>query len=158
MVINENNSHINSFTKGMNSDQAFDQIQNSQYTFAKNIRITKNQLLGGASDYSSVREGIVAPVPDGIQTFIKEEFDDDILSVKCVDRLCIIVTKNGGGDLNVYRTYIDEINNRIEEINNRIEEIELLWKSPGFWNGDAPKQVSTVLYKELENVIKLYIS
>ena len=151
MVINENNSHINSFTKGMNSDQAFDQIQNSQYTFAKNIRITKNQLLGGASDYSSVREGIVAPVPDGIQTFIKEEFDDDILSVKCVDRLCIIVTKNGDGDLNVYRTHIDEIN-------NRIEDIELLWKSLGFWNGDAPKQVSTVLYKELENVIKLYIA
>lgn len=151
MVINENNSHINSFTKGMNSDQAFDQIQNSQYTFAKNIRITKNQLLGGASDYSSVREGIVAPVPDGIQTFIKKEFDDDILSVKCVDRLCIIVTKNDGGDLNVYRTHIDEIN-------NHIEDIELLWKSLGFWNGDAPKQVSTVLYKELENVIKLYIA
>jgi hypothetical protein len=33
-----------------------------------------------------------------------------------------------------------------------------LWKSPGFWNGDAPDQVSTVLYKELENVIKLYIA
>ena len=65
MVINENNSHINSFTKGMNSDTAYDQIQNVQYTYGKNIRITKNQMLGGASDYSTIREGVVSPVPIG---------------------------------------------------------------------------------------------
>ena len=45
MVINENNSQINSFTKGMNSDSAYDQVENTQYTFGKNIRITKNYLL-----------------------------------------------------------------------------------------------------------------
>ena len=33
MVINENNSWTNSFTKGMNSDTAYDQIQNTQYVF-----------------------------------------------------------------------------------------------------------------------------
>lgn len=152
MVINENNSHINSFTKGMNSDQAFDQIQNSQYTFAKNIRITKNQLLGGASDYSSVREGIVAPVPDGIHSKTIVDFTDTVLSVKSVDNLCVIVSKNDAGDLNVYRCYINEIS-------GKTNNFELLWKSPEFWNGSvAPSQVSTVLYKELENVIKLYIA
>ena len=65
MVINDNNSQINSFTKGMNSDTAYDQIENTQYVFGQNIRITKNQLLGGDSDFSSVHEGIIAPVVQG---------------------------------------------------------------------------------------------
>jgi hypothetical protein len=46
----------------MNSDTAFDQIENQQYIYGQNIRITKNQLLGGADDYSSLHEGIVTPV------------------------------------------------------------------------------------------------
>jgi hypothetical protein len=68
MVINQNNSYINSFTKGMNSDQAYDQIDGAQYTFAKNLRITKNQLINTTNynNYSSLHEGIVTPVFAGI--------------------------------------------------------------------------------------------
>ena len=95
MVINENNTHINSFTKGMNSDTAYDQIQNSQYTFAKNIRITKNQSLGGASDYSTLREGIVTPVPEGELVsnqyqIYGSEGEIEILSVDSVDDIHIL--------------------------------------------------------------------
>ena len=154
MVINENNSHINTFVKGMNSDQAFDQIQNSQYTFAKNVRITKNQLLGGASDYSSVREGIVAPVPEGVVAYENENFNDTILAVKSVDNLCIIVsTDNEKRDLSVYKAYVDEIQ-------NTVSDFHLIWQSKGFWdqNEATPSQISAVLYKELENVVKLYIA
>jgi len=127
MVINENNSHINSFVKGMNSDQAFDQIQNSQYTFAKNVRITKNQLLGGASDYSSVREGIVAPVPEGVVAYEKTNFNDTILAVKSVDDLCIIISTDNNRNLNVYKSYVDEIQ-------NEVSDFHLIWQSEGFWS------------------------
>ena len=34
MVINEHNSTINSFTKGMNSDGAYDQLDGAQYISA----------------------------------------------------------------------------------------------------------------------------
>jgi len=73
------------------------------------------------------------------------------LSVKSIDNLCIIVATNENGDLIVYRAKIDEIN-------NNVNTFELLWKSSTFWKEEPPKQVSTVLYKELENVIKLYIA
>ena len=66
MVTNEHNSTINSFTKGMNSDGAYDQLDGAQYISAQNVRITKNQFLGGKDDYASVHEGIIAPVPSGL--------------------------------------------------------------------------------------------
>ena len=113
MVINENNTHINSFTKGMNSDTAYDQIQNSQYTFAKNIRITKNQSLGGASDYSTLREGIVTPEPAGKLVSDEYQIDDsegdiEILAVDSVDNIHILVCSDTSNNLIVYRVNLDD--------------------------------------------------
>ena len=153
MDINEKNSYINSFTKGMNSDTAFDQIQNTQYIFGQNIRITKNQPLGNSSEYSSVHEGIVAPVPFG--TYIKQysiENNQRIIATESVDGLSIVITTNGS-DLHVYKFYIDE-SNSINTSNN----IKEIWRCPNVWNNDAPDKISVVLYRELENVIKLYIA
>lgn len=153
MVINENNSYINSFTKGMNSDQAYDQLSNQNYTYAKNIRITKNQLIGDIKgDYSSVHEGIVTPVHSGIDINIPKDgsFDKDdiILASDTVDNLGVIITKNNK-KLKVYRFEI--INDKVESFTKHLEtqkypEIEDL------------KAVSIVLYKELDNVIKVYIA
>ena len=157
MVINENNSHINSFIKGMNSDQAYDQLPNTNYTFGKNIRITKNQLIGDETgDYSSVHEGIVTPVYAGYKVpGIEDEKwlkDQEILACDTVGNLGIIVTKEYKKDawrLNIHRfkleddniTALDKSFLHIED--NRIENLT---------------QVSVVLYKELDNVIKLYIA
>lgn len=148
MVINENNSHINSFTKGMNSDAAYDQIQNSQYTFGQNIRITKNQSLGVVTgDFSSLHEGIVAPVPAGISAG-NTNIDGKILAVDSLDNICTIVATKELS-LDVYKITIE---------NDSVKDSKKIWSIANFWNGDAPEQVSTVLYKELENVIKLYIA
>lgn len=148
MVINENNSHINSFTKGMNSDAAYDQIQNSQYTFGQNIRITKNQSLGGVTgDFSSLHEGIVAPVPAGISAG-NTNIDGKILAVDSLDNICTIVATKDNS-LDVYKITIE---------NDSVKDSKPIWSIANFWNGDTPEQVSTVLYKELENVIKLYIA
>ena len=178
MVINENNSHINSFTKGMNSDAAYDQIQNSQYTFGQNIRITKNQSLGRVTgDFSSLHEGIVAPVPVGINSnrngsFNCIDFDPEekILAVDSIDNICIIVTKlpepytkNNKEyyhvQLRVHRIIIDEIENTVQKLSRRSNSV--MWEAENFWDtyeDEVPDQISIVLYKELENVIKLYIA
>jgi hypothetical protein len=117
MVINENNSQINSFGKGMNSDISYDQIENQQYVFGQNIRITKNQLLGGSGDYSSLHEGIVTPVVRGVSVVdnLAEHPDfsgKKILSVRTVDRLGVIVCNTiGGKDIEIYRFKIDETTN-----------------------------------------------
>lgn len=152
MVINENNTHINSFTKGMNSDIAYDQIQNSQYTFAKNIRITKNQSLGGASDYSTLREGIVTPVPKG--ELVSNQYqiygsngEIEILSVDSVDDIHILVCSDEQDNLLVERINLDDY-----------QASDLIWKSDKFFKGYTKKEVSTVLYKELDNIVKLYIA
>ena len=165
MVINENNSHINSFTKGMNSDAADDQIQNSQYTFGQNIRITKNQSLGGVTgDFSSLHEGIVAPVPVGINanrngSFNCIDFDPEekILAVDSIDNICIIVTSLNNS-LRVHRIKINEIENTVQKLSRRFNSV--MWEADDFWNEEdkVPDQISIVLYKELENVVKLYIA
>lgn len=145
MVINENNSHINSFTKGMNSDTAYDQIQNVQYTYGKNIRITKNQMLGGASDYSTIHEGIIAPIPSGVIKDKVEQFTYEVLATGSIDDISVIVCSNSNNDLIVYKlsVYVPS-------------SIEKVWSCQNYFNNK--KDVSIVLYKELENVTKLYIA
>lgn len=156
MVINNNNSHINSFTKGMNSDSAYDQIENTQYVFGKNIRITKNQSLGGSADYSSVHEGIVSPVLNGISaTNGSYNFGTycNILYTNTVDNLGVVITNPyGSKHIRVYRFEINP------EANEVTKNFELIWNYNNLWEGEVPKKVSAVLYKELDNVIKLYIA
>ena len=152
MVINENNSYINSFTKGMNSDTAFDQINNAQYIYGQNIRITKNQLLSSSGDYSSVHEGIVTPVPSGVDlsSLSLNVPNQRIIAVCSVDQIAIVVTTNGS-DLYVWKFTVDEVA-------NRATGMKKVWFATGVWSNDAPNKISAVLYKELENVIKLYMA
>lgn len=152
MVINEHNSAINSFTKGMNSDGSYDQLDGAQYTFAQNVRITKNQFLGGKDDYASVHEGIIAPVPSGLYVDYAKVDEGTILAVKSVDNIAIVITSTGRY-MNIYRFDVDESSNRIIKDYGKIWS-NVVWDS----SSDVPKQVSAVLYKELDNVIKLYIA
>ena len=152
MVINEHNSTINSFTKGMNSDAAYDQIDGTQYTFAQNVRITKNQFLGGNDNYASVHEGIVTTVPSGLNLGSLHKNIGRILSVKSVDNIVVVVAVKSSS-LYIYRFDIDETTNQITK------NITEIW-SGKVWDKaeDVPQQLSVVLYKELENVIKVYIA
>ena len=152
MVINEHNSAINSFTKGMNSDGAYDQLDGAQYTFAQNVRITKNQFLGGKDDYASVHEGIIAPIPSGLDLSSLGSNVGRILAVKSIDNIAILVTVKGTS-MYIYRFDLDETTN---QVTSGIREI---WNGKVWDSGEeVPQQVSTVLYKELQNVIKLYIA
>ena len=151
MVINEHNSAINSFTKGMNSDGSYDQIDGAQYTFAQNVRITKNQFLGGKNDYASVHEGIITPVPAGLYVNKITADGSKILAVKSVDNICIVIT-GSSSYMYIYRFDLDENANQITK------DYGCIWSGKVWENSDSPKQVPAVLYKELDNVIKLYIA
>ena len=159
MVINENNSHINSFTKGMNSDQAYDQLPNTNYTFGENIRITKNQLIGDEmGDYSSVHEGIVTPVYAGYKVPGIEDEEwlkgQEILACDTVGNLGIIITKEYKEDTDTWRLNI----HRFKLEDNVITKLDKSFLHIEDSSIENLTQVSAVLYKELDNVIKLYIA
>lgn len=169
MVINENNSHLSSFVKGMNSDTSYDQVSNQQYVFGKNIRITKNNLLKGDindTNYSSVHEGIVTPVPSGKEVFMSSDMfsltKERYLGSDSIGDIGVIITLEEVQTdedttltlLNVYKTTIDTKTNNVSEPTE-------------WWSGDVSEKseefatiesVSTVTYHELEGVTKLYIA
>ena len=142
----------------MNSDQAYDQLQNQQYTYAKNIRITKNQLVGDADeDYSTLHEGIISPVHKG---FVLEDATHNlqfpqeftILATATVDDMGIIVGKYDSR-LQIYRFKIQSVGDK-DKIVDFVD-----WLSTDIHSEiNDIKQVSVVLYKELDNVIKAYIA
>ena len=156
MVIDEKNSHINSFSKGMNSDTTYDQIANENYTFAKNVRISKNYLIGDTNtESSSQREGIITPVHKGYTLANSYEIGDcEILSVDSIDNIGVLVCKSKSDQLRVYKFIVEKEN---EQEKDKITKFTLWWSS---LVGEANNitAVSTVLYRELENVIKLYIA
>ena len=168
MVINENNSQINAFVKGMNSDTAYDHLDNQQYVYAKNVRITKNDSINNSStnNFSSVHEGAVTPVPVGIEEMHNNGVVGRFLGSDSIGEIAVVVTINDNDQLCVYRAKINNnpgINDQTEQPNPYTAGFTLWWycnihekeKQNEF---NALKAVSTVAYQELEGVIKLYIA
>lgn len=160
MVINENNSQINSFGKGMNSDVSYDQVDNQSYVYGRNVRITKNTLIGkrdsSTDSYFYSQEGAISPVYSGRNIgSIKMDGSYETLAVKSIDDIAVIIARQSN-KLVVFRFKIID--------DNIVYESETL--TP-WWSADISdkqkdfeevKQVSAVLYQELEGVIKLYIA
>lgn len=168
MVINENNSQINAFVKGMNSDTAYDHLDNQQYVYAKNVRITKNDSINNSStnNFSSVHEGAVTPVPAGIEEMHNNGVVGRFLGSDSIGEIAVVVTINDNNQLCVYRAKINNnpgINDQTEQPNPYTSGFTLWWycdihekeKQNEF---NALKAVSTVAYQELEGVIKLYVA
>jgi len=109
-------------------------------------------MLGGASDYSTIREGVVSPVPIGRDeepfVFKTNEIGQypEIIATDSIDDISIVICSDDTDDIAVFKINPDSPSNP-----------ELIWFSEQFFNGKS-KDISTVLYKELDNVIKLYIA
>ena len=158
MVINENNAQINAFVKGMNTDTAYDQVDNQQYVYGKNIRITKNDFVGGTSgNFPSVHEGVITPVPEGdIYEFLQDKtVIGTFLGSDTINDIAVVITKNDN-KLIVWRA---KINNNPDQNEEYTEGFTRWWQCQ-LKDGEQDKiiQVSTVTYQELEGVIKLYIA
>lgn len=161
MVINNNNSQINAFNKGMNSDTAFDQIENSQYVFGKNVRITRNQNIGKSNEPISSHEGIVAPVSFGEKVKFEHAFEGVIIYTGSIDSTAVVITKVNDGyyqSMYIYRFYIKE-GSDTHTITDSVADFTILYRCQNVWKtGEDPDQISAVIYKELDNVVKLYVA
>lgn len=158
MVINENNAQINAFVKGMNTDTAYDQVDNQQYVYGKNIRITKNDFVGGTSgNFPSVHEGVITPVPEGdTHEFLQDKtVIGTFLGSDTINDIAVVITKNDN-KLIVWRAKINNDPGQNEEYTEGFTK----WWECALKNDEYGKivQVSTVTYQELEGVIKLYIA
>lgn len=146
MVINENNSQINAFAKGMNSDTAYDQIENQQYVFGKNIRITKNDFVGGTSgDVASLHEGVITPIPEEEKPAVSAgKYDGEYLASGSIDDIVVVITYKEGR-LFIYRCKLTDKNPSLE-----------IWCKIKI--DKTISSASIVIYQELTDVIKLYIA
>lgn len=151
MATNQNNIHVNSFTKGMNSDTSVDMIGNDQYMFGMNIRITTNALLKAISDSNS-REGIVAPIPIGKTIDTEGMYDTSnyrILAVGSIENIGYVIIADDEKESAIWHVY--------RAILNDDETISFSLQFTS--NTETSKQkFSTVINKEIEDVVKLYIA
>ena len=150
MATESNNIQINSFGKGMNSDTSLDMIQDGQYTFGKNIRITTNALLNGIIDSNST-EGIITPIDEGTDVTPDSIYTSDyrILATVSIDNIgAVIILK--GNQWYVYRIdFGDQIKFSLQFTSEELTEDQL---------NNMNKKFSVVINRELENVVKLYIA
>lgn len=150
MATNQNNNiHINSFTKGMNTDTSYDMVSNEQYVFGKNIRITSNTLLGASVD-AVKKEGIVVPISYGKQYDVDFNLENKtILATGSIGNIGFVIVKDEDGYWNVYKLTFEKQN----------EEQFNIQQYTFFEDAKTDKsRFSTVLNKELDDVLNLYIA
>lgn len=145
MATNQNNIHINSFSKGMNTDTSLDMVGNEQYVFGQNVRITANALLQGAVDSNS-KEGTITPVPSGQADHGAFSYDyHSILGIATLGNIGAIIVKNADSTWSIYRI----------DYNNDQLTFKRLFTSV---NETEKDKFSVVINRELEDVVKLYIA
>ena len=155
MATNQNNIHINSFSKGMNTDTSLDMVGNEQYVFGQNVRITANALLQGAVDSNS-KEGTITPVPSGQadhgalidnENLINDEHKWSILGIATLGDIGAIIAKDVTSHWHIYRINYNKDDDRLT--------FDHLFKSA---NTTSKNKFSVVINRELEDVVKLYIA
>lgn len=147
MATNQNNIHINSFTKGMNTDTSLDMIGNEQYVFGQNIRITNNAIIDAIID-SNNKQGVVTPVNAGVKYNTQGMYMGmSILAVASIGNIGVVVVKNSEGYWYVYR---------VEDKDNRLVFTRIFSSNEKV--ADDVKTFSILMNKEQENIMKVYIA
>lgn len=158
MVTDQNNSQVNSFVKGMNTDTSWDMIGSDQYVYGENIRITNNALVAENIN-SNTTEGVVTPVwwrrieandvknrnGEIIQNFPHYE---RILACDSIGNVGVVIAKK-------FDEYWDIIRYTKSEDPEQEDEVKIIFTS------DTPAtedRFSLVLNKEKEGYLKAYIA
>ncbi|QOR57746.1 hypothetical protein [uncultured phage cr131_1] len=167
MATEQNNTFINTFTGGMNTDSAYDTIKNNQYIYAVNLRPYDTSTMDSLYDIAAygkygvmtpihyIRENITPVAIDG-KTAMGNKFDSDT-----IQRAIKVVTS---GDANIliklYKNYIYlykvEASNELPRYRwTFLCKIKIRKKV-----GDAVdlRNVSAVLQYETDKVVNLYIA
>lgn len=159
MAIDQNNSQVNSFVKGMNSDTSLDMVSQDQYVFGQNIRITNNALLSALIDSNST-EGIVTPINEGTQYTVRWAESGDgvcvgehnyqmssILAVASIGNSGAVIVKDTNKKWHIIKVDLNE-EEKVFTLNNIFDSSVTTDKD----------RFSVVINKELKNVTKLYIA
>lgn len=154
-MVTENNSQINYFTGGMNSDVSYDMLKENQYTLAKNVRIfslnrTGDHILDNA-------QGQIRPI-EGLRQALVTRISGKIVACGTIRQYGIIVSQDSFGWA-VWRFencigYPD----RKDDAFNIINGIHEVFRSTSVLNNGNVEQISIVLRYEDEHNIKLYIA
>lgn len=150
-MVTENNSQLNSFTKGMNSDSSYSMIQEGQYIYANNLRLFQidSETQNGQGELRAI-EGITVAF-SGL-TGIKQ-----ILAATAIRDIGIVVVKNVDDTWAVYKfkNPIDDQSNASNTYFNAIDKLDCVFESIEQTNSDI---FSIVGRYEDEDNVKLYIA
>lgn len=158
MVTDRNNSQVNSFVKGMNTDTSWDMVGSDQYVYGENIRITNNALVAENIN-SNTTEGIVTPVwwrsigsmstldRDGVDAGFPEY--GSILACDSIGNIGVVIAKHLDDNHWDIVRYTKSQNPREED------EVKIIFTSD---TPAAEDRFSLVLNQEKEGYLKAYIA
>lgn len=159
MATEQNNTFINTFTGGMNTDSAYDTIKNNQYIYAVNLRPYGTSKIYNSNDIAAYgKYGVMTPVKALHEDII---CDTELIPQFNTDETQRIIKVITAGDTNVliklYENYIylykvvasDKLPRYIWSFLCKIKVREKL---------DDLRNVSAVLQYETDSVVNLYIA
>jgi len=159
VMATDNNTFINSFVTGIDSDSSLDRIKETSYLEAKNLRVL--------SFDSTNQHGSIKPI-NGIKQIgsIKDEKVERILATGAVrDRGVIIYISEKRGKPEFCISCFDNKNDQDNDTNsnvNNIETISNIFRSELIdWPSDRskwPNRVSITFKYEGDDNIKLYVA
>lgn len=156
-MVTENNSYINSFYGGMNSDSSIAQMKNSQYEESRNVRITTF-----SNNTGSNQSGTIVPI-NGLRKAYTIQIDGKakILATTAIRDYGVIVYSNDGNwHICRFKNSIGGSFDNDREFNEIKEtDIKILGNFPVEKTGwqNIEKLSITQRYED-ENIIKLYIA
>ena len=159
MATEQNNTFINTFTGGMNTDSAYDTIKNNQYIYAVNLRPYGTSKIYNSNDIAAYgKYGVMTPVKALHEDII---YDTELIPQFNTDETQRIIKVITAGDTNVliklHENYIylykvvasDKLPRYVWSF---LCKIKVRKKS------DDLRNVSAVLQYETDDVVNLYIA
>lgn len=159
-MVTENNSQINTFVKGMNSDTSYSMLQEGQYVYADNLRIFQ------VDDNNQNGQGEVRVI-EGIRLALApQSLDvDRILAATSIRDIGIIIVRHksepgkeeDGGKWSVYKfsNAIGKDENHTSDTFNSIKDFQTVFKSQDKTTKD---NFDVVCRYEDDDNIKVYIA
>ena len=150
----ENNSYINTFSGGMNSDTSVLQVGNTQYLESRNVRLNTYSNVDGTN---MNKQQEIVPIK-GIMTALELDTIDnpEILATTNVRNYGVIIYRNS------QQWGIIRFDNSISNSSNNVQPITSFHKYNTFSVKDSKwedvHKISVTTRYEDENVIKLYIA
>lgn len=159
MATEQNNTFINTFTGGMNTDSAYDTIKNNQYIYAINLRPYGTSKINSSNDIAAYgKYGVMTPVKA-----LTEEITDEAQAISKFsgDKIQRIIKVITAGDTNILiRLYNNYLYLYKVVASDKLPKYtwQFLCKIKVRKTVDDLRNISAVLQYETDKVLNLYIA